>query len=188
MLLLETSGGALTVLPAHRVARGIADGAGLLAAAGSLFDLEPADAATLERAFGPGASAPGGAGRFGLWTRQGGAIMTARRAAIAPFLAPGGEALRRLDVTILATALEQAERDRPGGDRHRGPHRIHEVRGRGDRVGVDEPSTAQTPRSCWSDAGRGDRGRGGGRRRDAPEAHRLYPKPLTGFVINPLEW
>ena len=95
MLLLEVSGGALTVLPAHRVARGIADGAGLLAAARSRFDVEPADPASLERAFGTGASAAGGAGRFGLWTRAGGAILTARRDAIAAFLPPGGEAPRR---------------------------------------------------------------------------------------------
>jgi hypothetical protein len=188
MLLLETSGGALTVLPAHRVARGIADSAGLLAAAGSLFDLAAADAATLERAFGPGASAPGGAGRFGLWTREGGAIMTARRDAIAAFLPPGGEALRRLDVTILAAALEQLS----GIDRAATATggRIAYTKSAAEAIAwvdgaVDGADAAfllePTPvTEIMAVAAVGD---------VMPQKSTyFYPKPLTGFVINPLEW
>ncbi len=188
MLLLEVVGGALTVLPTHRVARGIADGAGLLAAARSLFDVEPSDPGSLELAFGPGASARGGAGRFGLWTRAGGAILTARRDAIAPFLPPGGEALRRLDVTVLATALEQLS----GIDRA--------ATATGGRIAY----TKSAPEAiAWVD-----------RSVDGADAAFLleptpvaeivavatagdvmpqkstyfYPKPLSGLVLNPLEW
>jgi uncharacterized protein (DUF1015 family) len=188
MLLLETSAGALTVLPAHRVARGIADSAGLLAAAGSLFDLAAADAATLERAFGPGASAPGGAGRFGLWTRAGGAIMTARRDAIAAFLPPGGEALRRLDVTMLAAALEQLS----GIDRA--------ATATGGRIAYTKSAAEAI---AWVD-GAVDGADAAFLLEPTPVAEIVavaaagdvmpqkstyfYPKPLSGFVINPLEW
>jgi len=70
--------------------------------ASALFRAEPADRAALVAAFAPGAGAPGGRGRVGLWARTGGAILTARRDAFEPFLPAGGEALRRLDVTLLA--------------------------------------------------------------------------------------
>ncbi len=188
MLLLETGGGALTVLPTHRVARGVADGAGLLAAAGSLFDVEPVDAATLERSFGPGVSAAGGAGRFGLWTRAGGAILTARRDAIAAFLQPGGDALRRLDVTILAAALEQLT----GIDRA--------ATTTGGRIAYTKSASEAM---AWVDAGV-DGADAAFLLEPTPVAEILavaaagdvmpqkstyfYPKPLSGFVINPLEW
>jgi uncharacterized protein (DUF1015 family) len=188
MLLLEVSGGALTVLPAHRVVRGIADGAGLLAAARSLFDVEPADPASLERAFGTGASAAGGAGRFGLWTRAGGAILTARRDAIAAFLPPGGEALRRLDVTILATALEQLS----GIDRAATANggRIAYTKSASEAIawvdgGVDGADAAfllePTPvAEIVAVAAAGD---------VMPQKSTyFYPKPLSGLVLNPLEW
>ena len=188
MLLLETSGGALTVLPTHRVARGVADGAGLLTAAGSLFDVEAADAVTLERAFGPGASAAGGAGRFGLWTRAGGAILTARRDAIAAFLPPGGDALRRLDVTILAAALEQLT----GIDRAATATggRIAYTKSASEAIawvdtGVEGADAAfllePTPvAEIVAVAAAGD---------VMPQKSTyFYPKPLSGFVITPLEW
>ena len=187
MLLLATSG-SLTVLPTHRVARGVADGAGLLASARSLFDVEAADAGTLERAFGPAASAPGGAGRFGLWTREGGAILTARRDAIAAFLPPGGEALRRLDVTILAVALEQLS----GIDRAATASggRIAYTKSAAEAIawvdGAFEGADAaflleSTPvAEIVAVAAAGD---------VMPQKSTyFYPKPLSGFVINPLEW
>ncbi len=187
MLLLETSG-ALTVLPTHRVARGIADGAGLLADARALFEIEPADPTSLERAFGPGADAPGGAGRFGLWTRAGGAILTARREAIAPFLPQGGEALRRLDVTILATALEQLT----GIDRAATATggRIAYTKSASEAIawvdGAVEGADAaflleRTPvAAIVAVAAAGD---------VMPQKSTyFYPKPLSGFVLNPLEW
>jgi uncharacterized protein (DUF1015 family) len=188
MLLLETGSGALTVLPTHRVARGIPDGPGLLAAASALFGVVPADPAALVRAFGPGGAGSGGAGRFGLWTRAGGAILTARRAEFASLLPAGSDALRRLDVTLLAAALEQLA----GIDRA--------ATTSGARVGYTK-SVAEAIE--WVDAAI-----------DGADAAFLleptpvgevvavaaagdvmpqkstyfYPKPLTGFVINPLEW
>lgn len=188
MLLLETDGGALTVLPTHRVARGVADGAGLVAAARSLFDVDLADAATLAREFGPGAQAPGGAGRFGLWTRAGGAILTARRAAFAAFLPTGGEALRRLDVTLLAAALEQLT----GIDRAAtaSGERVAYTKSAAEAIAwvdgaVDGADAAfllePTPvAEIVSVAAAGD---------VMPQKSTyFYPKPLTGFIINPLEW
>jgi hypothetical protein len=73
-----------------------------------LFDEEPVtDPADLIRAFGAASGARGGTGRFGLWTRSGGAILTARRPAFGSLLPSGGEALRRLDVTLLQVVLER---------------------------------------------------------------------------------
>ena len=188
MLLLEAGSGSLTVLPTHRVARGLADSAGLLAAAHVLFEVERADAATLARDFGPDVRAPGGAGRFGLWTRAGGAILTARREAFAAFLPAGGDALRRLDVTLLAAALEQLS----GIDRA--------ATASGGRVAYTK-SAAEA--MAWVD--------GAVDGADAaflleptpvaevvavavagdvmpPKSTYFDPKPLTGFVLNPLEW
>ena len=91
------------------MARGVSAADGLVGAASSsgLFEMEPADRAALRAAFGPEAQAPGGRGRIGLWTRAGGAVLTARRDAFAPILPSGGDAVRRLDVTLLSAALER---------------------------------------------------------------------------------
>ena len=66
MLFLETTAQPLTVLPTHRVARGLGEAAsGLVSSAASLFDVEPvADGGTLAEAFGPGRDNPGGRGRY----------------------------------------------------------------------------------------------------------------------------
>ena len=108
-LFLEATGQPLTVLPTHRLLRsaGEGGGAGLLHRADELFEVEPADAATLRSTFGEGGLAPGGEGRFGLWTAEGGALLQVRRAAIEPHLPAGGAALRGLDVTALGVALER---------------------------------------------------------------------------------
>ena len=98
----------LTVLPTHRVVGGLGDGgAGLIEAARALFDVRTGvSAGELAAAYtGIGAQA-GGAGRFGLWTRSGGAWLEARRAAFGSTL-PAGTALRRLDVTLLGAALDR---------------------------------------------------------------------------------
>ena len=189
-LFMDTSAEPLLALPTHRVARGVSGADGLVeAAAGSgLFDVEPADRAALRAAFGPEAQAPGGRGRIGLWTRAGGALLTARRDAFAPVLPSGGDAVRQLDVTLLSAALERlCAIDRAATTT-------------GGRVGytkdVDEAI-------AWVDS-----------RVDAADAAFLleatpvaaitavardgdvmpqkstyfYPKPVTGFVLNPLEW
>jgi len=110
MLFLESARQKLTVLPTHRVVRdlgehGVAD---LLNHAEWLFDVQRvADRAELEQAFASVETAAGGLGRFGLWTRQGGALLTARRDEFAPSLKTGGPALRRLDVSLLQAALDR---------------------------------------------------------------------------------
>jgi uncharacterized protein (DUF1015 family) len=110
MLFLEITGQRLTVLPTHRVVRGLGD-AGvrrLLEKARTLFDFQPApNRSALAAAFASADVAPGGKGRFGLWTRQGGAVLHANRDAFEPFLPQGGAALRRLDVTLLQVALDR---------------------------------------------------------------------------------
>jgi uncharacterized protein (DUF1015 family) len=188
MLLLDVDGGSLTVLPTHRVARGVPDSAGLLQAARALFDVTPADAASLMRAFGPDAASPGGSGRFGLWTRSGGAILEARREAFAGLLPPGGDALRRLDVTLLAAALERLT----GIDRAATASggRVAYTKSAAEAMGwvdgsVDGADAAfllePTPvREIIAVASDGD---------VMPQKSTyFYPKPLTGLLINPLEW
>ncbi len=109
-LFFECTREPLTVLATHRIVRGLgeAGASDLLAAAGSLFDIEPIDdGAALAAAFAPAALAPGGDGRLGLWTRSGGAMLRARGGAFEPYLPSGGAAQRRLDVTLLQVALER---------------------------------------------------------------------------------
>jgi uncharacterized protein (DUF1015 family) len=188
MLFLETTAEPLTVLPTHRVARGLGSTAdGLVAAAGALFEVEPVSREALEGAFAPGAQAPGGAGRIGLWTRAGGAVLTARRSAFGPFLPEGGAALRRLDVTLLAVALERL-------------------------CGIDRAATTSGGRVAftksvaeainWVEAGT-DGADAAFLLEPTPVAEiaavaadgdvmpqkstYFHPKPLTGLVINPLE-
>jgi uncharacterized protein (DUF1015 family) len=110
MLLLPANGEPLTVLPTHRLVRGLDDAtaAGLLERAAELFDVErDVSAEALRTEFGAAGLATGGEGRFGLWTHAGGARLTARRDAFEPHLPEGGDALRHLDVVLLAAALEQ---------------------------------------------------------------------------------
>ena len=90
MLFLETTRQKLTVLPTHRIVRDLGDAgvANLLSRARWLFDVEPVDGrGRLEAAFAR-STYPGGEGRFGLWTREGGAVLRARREAFASFLPP----------------------------------------------------------------------------------------------------
>ncbi len=110
MLLLEPEAGPLLILPTHRVVLGLGtDGArDLMASLAGLFDIrDGVPAGELRATFGPNATpAEGGTGTFGLWTRAGGAVLTARREAFVPILSAGGPVLRRLDVSLLGAALE----------------------------------------------------------------------------------
>src|SRR5439155_10895815 len=72
-----------------------------------LFEVVPADRAALVRAFGPGVEGSGGRGRFGLWTRDGAFLLTARREAFEPLLAAAGPAARHLDVSLPGVAIER---------------------------------------------------------------------------------
>ncbi len=189
-LFMGTGDEPLLVLPTHRVARIVSTADGLVdaAAASGLFEVAPADRATLLAEFGPGAPAPGGRGRIGLWTRAGGALLTARGEAFAALLPHGGEALRRLDVTLLAAALERL----CGIDRA--------ATTTGGRVAFTKDAAEAI---AWVDE-----------RTDAADAAFLlegtpvdeimavasdgdvmpqkstyfYPKPVTGLLLNPLEW
>ncbi len=189
-LFMDATAEPLLALPTHRVARAVSAANGLVEAAASsgLFDVEPADRAALLSVFGPGAQASGGAGRIGLWTRAGGAVLTARREAFAPLLPAGGEAVRRLDVTLLAAALERlCGIDRAatttGG-------RIGYTKEVGEAIAwVDERIDAAdaaflleaTPVADIAAVARdGD---------VMPQKSTyFFPKPVTGFVLNPLEW
>ncbi len=109
MLLLEPVAGPVTVLPTHRVAVHVGnDGvAEVRSRLGELFEVESQDRDRIETTFRTAALDAGAEGRFGLWTRDGGALLHARRGAFTPFLPEGGAALRRLDVTLAGVALEQ---------------------------------------------------------------------------------
>ena len=189
-LFLEPLAGPVAVLATHRVVRDLGeDGVrALLDAAPSLFEVRGGVAADeLRSAFSPAAGAPGGVGRFGLWTRHGGAILQARRAAFEPLVAAGGPAVRRLDVTLLGAALAAlAGIDAAAVDA-------------GQRIAYTKDAAEAI---AWVDAGHDDA--------DAaflldptPAAEiaavaadgdvmpqkstYIYPKALTGLLINPLE-
>ena len=110
MLILEPEEGALTVLPTHRVLLGLEPGAvaNLVGRLPELFEVEGSvGAEALVAPFGGRGDATGGEGRFGLWTRDGGFILRARRGAFVPWLPAGGAAVRRLDVTLASVAIER---------------------------------------------------------------------------------
>jgi uncharacterized protein (DUF1015 family) len=188
-LFLEASGEPLTVLPAHRLVRGIGDeaAASMLARAGELFDVEPvASSVSLADAFGSTADARGGEGRFGLWTRGGGALLRARRSAFLASLPAGGEALRGLDVTLLGVALEQLaglDARAVAGGAIGYTTSAREAIAAVDRAdGVDAAWLLQgTPVAAIEAVARdGD---------VMPQKSTyFYPKALTGLVINPHEW
>ena len=191
MLLLETTSGSLTVLPTHRVIRGLGDETArdVVASLGSLFEVESeVPAARLRETFGAAGLAAGGAGRFGLWTRDGGSLLVARRDALESILPAGGTALRRLDVSILAATLERLCRidsaALAGGQRVSYTKSVDEaldwVDGRTDGADLAfllEPTPVADIAAVAED---GD---------VMPQKSTyFYPKALTGLVINPLEW
>jgi uncharacterized protein (DUF1015 family) len=185
-LLLETTGQALTVLPTHRLVRGLGDdGARLLSTANELFEVEPvASGAALADAFA--VPNEGGRGRFGLWTRAGGAILTARPSAFASALPPGGEALRSLDVAVLGAALrvladiddEAVETGAIGYTKSAAEAITAVDAGNGvDAAFLLEPTPISAIEAVARD---GD---------VMPQKSTyFYPKALTGLVLNPHEW
>ena len=190
MLFLETTGQKLTVLPTHRVVRGLDEkGArSLLERAQSLFEVQPvAGRGGLEAAFASVTLAPAGEGRMGLWTRNGGAVLRARRDAFVPFLPHSGEALQRLDVTLLQIALDRlCGIDLPAitGGRLAYTKSVREALDWVDD-GSDGADAAflldPTPvAEIEAVAGDGD---------VMPQKSTyFYPKALTGLIINPHEW
>ena len=189
MLFLETTSEPLTVLPTHRLVRGLgSDGSAHLGEPLlELFESRPAGIAELERTFGNGL-ASGGAGRFGLWTRDGGSILTARRHAFSADSAGVAPAVRQLDVWLLGVALERL-------------------------FGIDDAAVAGGERIAYTKSVSAAVARVGNAEDDADAAFLLeptpvpsvtavarsgevmpqkstyfYPKALTGLVINPHEW
>jgi uncharacterized protein (DUF1015 family) len=189
MLFLEASAEPLTVLPTHRLVRGLGDAGAraVLERAGELFEVRPlADPTELVRHFDAAGLAPGGEGRFGLWTRDGGAWLTARRAAFGSALPPGGEALRSLDVTLLGVALERlagvdAEAVASGAIAYT-KSAAEAVANVERNDGIDaafllEPTPVASIEAVARD---GD---------VMPQKSTyFYPKALTGLLINPHEW
>jgi uncharacterized protein (DUF1015 family) len=190
MLFLETTAEPLTVLPTHRLVGGLGDdgAARLRDGLPELFAVAPAGRDELLGAFGGRADARGGDGRFGLWTRAGGSILTARRAAFEPFLPAGGPHVRALDVVLLGVALERLAGIDPAAVAAGGrltftksaDDAIAAVDGRRD--GIDaafllEPTPVASIAAVAAD---GD---------VMPQKSTYFhPKALTGLVINPLEW
>jgi len=190
MLLLEPIAGPLDILPTHRVVLGLgAEGvAALEGRLDELFEVERRVAAEqLLGSFGPIGEDAGGQGRFGLWTRSDGAILRARRDAFEEHLPPGGPALRRLDVTLLGVALEvllgidaaavaAGERIRYTKDAAEAVGLVRHGTEGADAAFLLEPTPAREILAVVAD---GD---------VMPQKSTyIYPKALTGLVINPLE-
>lgn len=191
MLFLEMTAQPLTVLPTHRVIRGLGEdgSSSLWSSLAELFSVQRVERGTeLEAAFGPAGLAVGGAGRFGLWTRSGGAILEARRAAFEPWLPAGGEALRRLDVTLLQVALDRLCGIDPAATAAGG--RVAYTKSAAEALGwvdvAEEGADAAfllepTPvAEIAAVAAAGD---------VMPQKSTYFhPKPVTGLIINPHEW
>jgi hypothetical protein len=190
VLFLETRAEGLTVLPTHRIVRALGDdgAAALVARVPELFDVR-ADVSRdeLTATFDEAAASGGGVGRVGLWTRNGGAILTARRAAFAPFLPPGGDALRRLDVTLLGVALDRlagidasaVASGRLAYSKSAGEAitSVDASRDGADAAFLLEPTPVADVAAVARD---GD---------VMPQKSTyFYPKALTGLVVNPHEW
>jgi uncharacterized protein (DUF1015 family) len=190
MLFLETTAEPLTVLPTHRLVAGLGpDGVTRLRRElPELFAVAPAGRDELLARFGGAATGPGGDGHFGIWTRDGGALLTARRAAFEPLLPDGGRALRGLDVVLLGAALERLAGIDPAAVAAGG--RVSFTKSAvealdavdGGRDGIDAAFLLEpTPVGSIAEvAAEGD---------VMPQKSTyFYPKALTGLVINPLEW
>jgi uncharacterized protein (DUF1015 family) len=179
----------LTVLPTHRLLRGLGEArtSALIAGVDRLFEVERVSTPDeVVARFSDVARTPGGGGRFGLWTRDGGALLTARRAAFEPFLPDGGGPLRGLDVTLLGVALEQlvgidAEALSAGAVAYE-KSAAEAVAAVVADSGVDaafllEPTPVAEIEAVARD---GD---------VMPQKSTyFYPKALSGLVINPHEW
>jgi uncharacterized protein (DUF1015 family) len=190
MLLLEPVAGPLMVLPTHRVIRGLngPELEALIARLPDLFEVRSGlSAAELVEGFHGTAADAGGRGRFGLWTREGGSILRARRSAFEAWLPEGGDALRRLDVTLAGVALERLAGIDPAAvtdgsrlaytkDPAEAVAWVDEGRGGAVAALLLEPTPA---REIVAVAADGD---------VMPQKSTyIYPKALTGLVINPLE-
>ena len=128
----------------------------------------------------------GARGRFGLWTRAGGAILTARRTDFEADLPPAGEALRSLDVTLLGVALDRlAGLDAEaiaGGAVGYTKSAAEAIAAVDADTGIDAAFLLEPPPVAAIEAV--------AREGDVmpQKSTYFYPKALTGLVINPHEW
>ena len=179
----------LTVLPTHRVVRGLGE-AGLNRLSDGLERLFAVEATTPEALvarFDAAGELAGGEGRIGLLTRDGAWLLTARRSAFAGLPGTGGEAVRALDVSLLGATLETL--CGIGADAVAGGQRIGYTKSAGDaasRVAARDDADAAfllepTPvASILAVAHDHD---------VMPQKSTyFYPKALTGLVFNPHEW
>ena len=193
LVLLVEAGEPLTVLPTHRLVRAGAgttsSRADLLERARDLFEVE--DGVSRERLLAafetPG---EGGRGRFGVWIggQDGsrGAILTARPHQFRPHLPAGGDAVRRLDVTLLGVALEQlagvdAAAVSSGAIGYtKSAREALDAVDRGDEFDLAFLLDPTPVADILAVAADGD---------VMPQKSTyFYPKALTGLVINPHEW
>ena len=189
-LFVDAAAEPLTVLPTHRIVRGLGDdgAARLIDGLDALFAVRrDIDGADLRQRFEAAGLARGGEGRFGLWTRGGGALLTARREAFEEFLPDGGAALRSLDVTLLGVALDRLagidgdavaagaiDYTKSAGD---AIERVEAGLDGADATFLLEPTPVAAVLAVAAD---GD---------VMPQKSTyFYPKALTGLVINPHEW
>jgi uncharacterized protein (DUF1015 family) len=177
----------LTILPTHRVLRGLSPDQqrALAARLPELFGVEPVGSAREAAATlaADSAADAGGRGVLAFLAPAGSALLRARREALEPLLVGLGGAARRLDVAILGAALERvagidAEAVAAGrvGYTHATDEAVAAVDA-GDVAFLLEPTPV---RSVIDVAAEGD---------VMPQKSTyFYPKAVTGLVLNPHEW
>jgi uncharacterized protein (DUF1015 family) len=188
-LMLEATAEPLTILPTHRVVRdlGPAGIAGLRDGLGDLFGVRTASRAELVREF-EGALSPGGAGRIGLWTRDGGSILTARRERFADDAAEVSPAVAELDAWLLGVALERAAG--LDGVAVEGGGRISYTKSVADALSLVDAGTDGADAAFLLDPTPVESVAAVARSGEVmpQKSTYFYPKALTGLVINPHEW
>jgi len=180
----------LTVLPTHRVVRGLgADGfARLRDGLPGLFAVTEAATDALVARYDAAAELAGGAGRLGLVTRDRSFLLEARREAFAALASTGGEAVRALDVSLLAATLDRVlgldAAAVAGGERitytksaAEAAALVASAEDGADAAFLMEPTPVASilAVSCDGDV-------------MPQKSTYFYPKALTGLVLNPLEW
>jgi uncharacterized protein (DUF1015 family) len=188
-LMLEATAEPLTVLPTHRVVRGLgSEGlATLRSGLEGMFEVQSASRAELIREF-EGSVATGGAGRFGLWTRDGGAILTARRAAFADDASAVAEPVAMLDAWLLHVALERiAGLD---GAALEGGQRIRYTKSTAEALTLVDAGTEGADAAFLLDPTPVEAVTAVAQSGEVmpQKSTYFYPKALTGLVINPHEW